>query len=424
MDRARQFAILFSNRARSRDFLAIALVLAVAFTLRLAAAFALPIDYRFERDAVEYVSDAHHLLTLGVFGEEPGVPYAIIPPGYPLFIAGIFMLTNQSMIAVRLAQVALATLMVWLTFLVGKEIASKRAALLGAFIIAVYPVWIFWPIFFLTETLYTVLLLIFTWCLVRSAKTCTVKYAVVTGAAFGLALLTREVLFLFPLLLPVVFWAARTPWQQALHYLFVFTLVTLLVLSPWLIRNYHTFGQVFYTERTEAIRYQLTGSGYLSPHYRYLVDDSASPPYSKPPEYFERYGQPSEMLRINRLFTEPRRYLYHIVNRVIELWLHPNGLASVPDILIVRVVYIALHIGTLGLAAMSIVIGLERRAETIIILSLLLLYTTGTNLFLTVPQPRYTLPSLPLVFILAAMGLNVFWQRLQRGRAIKVTRLP
>ncbi len=43
-------------------------LLVLAFALRLAAALTIPLDYRLRDDAVEYVTDAHNLLALGVFG--------------------------------------------------------------------------------------------------------------------------------------------------------------------------------------------------------------------------------------------------------------------------------------------------------------------------------------------------------------------
>jgi len=392
----------FDDERHTRAVLSALLV--VAFVLRLTAALIIPMDYRLRDDAVEYVTDARNLLALGVFGEVPGIPYATIPPAYPLFIASIFALTNQSLLAVRLVQVALGTLIVWLTYLTGREIASRRIGLLGAFISAVYPVWVIWPALFLTETLYTVLLLVFTWCLIRSMKTCTTKYAVITGVMFGLTLLTREVLLVFPVLLPVALWWSRIPWQRAWRYLLLFAVATLLTLSPWLVRNYHTFGQVFYTERTEAIRYQLTGSGYLAPRYAYLVDEGAAPPSTKSPEYYVRYGRASDMTNIKQALTDPVTYLRHLGNRLVEFWLHPNGLESLPGNLGIRAVYIALHVGMLGVAVVGMVAGLQRRDVATGALALLLVYITGTCLFFTGPNPRYTLPFLPIVFIFTAWG--------------------
>jgi 4-amino-4-deoxy-L-arabinose transferase-like glycosyltransferase len=380
-------------------------LLVIALALRLIAALIIPVEYRFRDDAVEYVSIARHLLTLGVFGPEPGVPYALIPPGYPLLVAGIFALTNDSLMAVRLVQVVLGTLMVWLTYLVGEQVTGRRIGLLGALISAGYPIWIIWPALFLTETLYTVLVLTFTWYLIRSMKTCAARYAALTGVVFGLTLLTREALFLFPLLLPFALWWSRVPWRHAVRYLLLFGTTMLLVLSPWLIRNGCTFGQVFYTERTEALRYLLTGSGYLSPRYRHMAGEAiSSPAPSQPPEYYERYGRQGEWFSITYLLGHPVGYLRQLVNRFVEYWLHPNGLESLPDNLIVRAVYVAVHVGMLGLAGVGLASGLRRRDVATGVLTLLLGYVTGTNLFFTGPNPRYTMPFLPIVFVLAAAG--------------------
>jgi len=392
-------------------------VLVLAFALRLAAALIIPIDYRLRDDALEYVADARHLLELGVFGEEPGVPYATIPPGYPLFIAGVFALTDESLMAVRLVQVMLGTLIVGLIYLIGCEATSKRTSLLGALVGAVYPIWIIWPALFLTETLYTVLLLAFYWVLVRSIKVATAKRALCSGAIFGLALLTREVLFAFPLMLPIALWWSGVPWRQAGRYVLLFAVATLLVLSPWLARNYRTFGQAFYTERTDAIRYQLTGSGYLAPRYEYLADEEAAPPLPKSAEHYERFGSSSDMMRITNLFADPMTYLRRLVNRLVEFWLHPNGLEALPGNFFIRAVYIVLHVGMLGLAGVGIFTYLKRRDIVVGGFALLLIYATGSSLFFTNPNPRYTLPFLSLVFILAAMGVGSTWQFLRRKRA-------
>ena len=47
-----------------------------------------------------------------IFGEKSGVPYATIPPGYPMFVAAVLWATRGSLMAVRLVQVGLATVMV------------------------------------------------------------------------------------------------------------------------------------------------------------------------------------------------------------------------------------------------------------------------------------------------------------------------
>jgi 4-amino-4-deoxy-L-arabinose transferase-like glycosyltransferase len=417
-DRLYSYLSWFDNDRNART--ALVGLLVVAFLLRLAAALIIDINFRFEADAVKYVSLARQILNEGVYGIDPGVPDARIPPGYPLFIASIFALTNQSMLAVRLVQVVLGPVIVWLTFLVGQEVASRRIGLLGAFFMAVYPVWVYWTVLFLTETLFTLLLLAFAWCLIRSMKTRAARYAIFSGATFALALLTRETLYMFPLLLPLALWWSRTPWRYVLRFFVLFACAMFLTLSPWLARNLNTFGRAFYTEGAEATLYRLTGTGYLSPYFQYLVDDSIPPPPDKPEEYFERYGRSSDMIRVTRLFTAPATYLRHLVNRFVELWLHPNGLASLPNQLLLQALYVGVHLLILGLAGIGMVTGLRRRDAGTGVLAIILLYFTATSLFFSNPHPRYTLPALPLVFVLTAMGLDVIVVPLKRRAPIKM----
>jgi 4-amino-4-deoxy-L-arabinose transferase-like glycosyltransferase len=132
-------SFLFNLDDSRRRSTALIGLLVTAFILRLAVALILPIDYRIRDDAVEYVSVAEHLLDYGVYGEEPGVPYAVVPPVYPLFIAGIFALSGKSLMVVRLAQVVVGVFAVWLTYLAGKSAFSARVGLGVALICTIYP---------------------------------------------------------------------------------------------------------------------------------------------------------------------------------------------------------------------------------------------------------------------------------------------
>jgi 4-amino-4-deoxy-L-arabinose transferase-like glycosyltransferase len=395
-------------------------LLMVAFSLRLAAALVIPIEYRFDPDAVLYVSIADNLLESGAFGADPGIPYALIPPIYPLFIACIFAVTNQGLLAVRLVQALLGTLIVWLVYCTGAETATRRAGLFAALLCTVYPVWIIWPALFLTETVYTVLLLGFVWCLIRSLQAHSIRYTLLAGVLFGLALLTREVLLAFILLLPVALWWSRASWRRTWRHLLLFAVTSLLTVTPWLARNYSTFGAVFFTDRTEAIRYQLTGSGHLSARYSYLADKSISPPpLRKPPDFYERFGEPSEWISAKHLLGSPATYFRHLGNRLVELWLHPVGLYSLPDNQIVRALYVAFQVGMLAFSSWGILVGIRQRSIPTGTSTLLLMYVTGTSAIVTMPNPRYTLPALPLIFVLSVSGASSICSSLKGTDAVR-----
>jgi 4-amino-4-deoxy-L-arabinose transferase-like glycosyltransferase len=398
----------FLNRLDNRGkHVALISLLVIAFVLRLAVAMILPLDYRLQKDAVEYVSVADNLLTTGVFGSEEGVPYAKIPPGYPLFLAAIFAISGRSLLAVRAAQVVLGVAIVWLVYLAGKHTFSSHVGLLSALIAALYPPFVVYVAPYWTETLYTSLALIFILYFVRLLENSTIGDVCLAGIGFGSSMLVKESLIAFPLALPFSFWWARFDRRQAIQYLFVFAVAVLLVLSPWLARNYLTFDHIFYTSRTSYIRYELTGTGYLSPLFEDEVAKRESPPTASNElyNYYQRYGRTSDLWNPRFLLREPVTYLRYIVNRLTEFWLHPNGLHSLPPHFALRAGYTAAHVGMLGLAAWQMAVHLRHRDAATGGLVLILLYITGVGVFLRRPNPRYNLPFLPIVFIFSARGI-------------------
>jgi 4-amino-4-deoxy-L-arabinose transferase-like glycosyltransferase len=378
----------------------------IAFALRMAVALVLPLNFRLQKDAVEYVTVANNILTNGIFGVEEGVPYAKIPPGYPLLIAAMLSISGGSLLAVRLAQVLLSVAAVWLTYLVGKEAFSAHAGLAAAAICTLYPPFIVYVAPCWTETLYTAIALLFILYIIHLLKNASIKNAALAGMGFGLSMLIKETLIAFPLALPISFWWTRFRFKKAIQYLAVFAAVALLILSPWLVRNYAAFGHIFYSSRTDLIRYQLTGTGYLAPEFAEQVAEQELPVSEDDDlyNYYQQFGRTSDLWHLNFLLGEPRTYLRYVFNRLVEFWLHPNGLQSIPEAFILRASYITAHVGMLGLAIWQITADLRKRDAVASGTVLLLLYLTAVGVFLRRPNPRYNLPFLPIVFVYAATG--------------------
>jgi 4-amino-4-deoxy-L-arabinose transferase-like glycosyltransferase len=381
-------------------------LLVLALALRLAAALMLPEGFHYRADADEYVAAAENVLNHGVYGEQEGVPYAVVPPGYPLLIAGILAVTGRSFLAVRLAQAVLGVFTVWCTYLAGKRAFSTRVGLGAALICALYPPLVVYVAPYLTEALYIPLLALYLVFLVRSIKEPSPANTALAGVGFGLAMLTKETLVAFPLALPLIFWWARFSLRQAVRYALVFAAVTLLVLSPWLARNYVTFGHAFYTSRTAYVQYELTGTGYLAPQFEEDVEERDRPVSADDDkyEYYQRYGRTSDLWNVKFLVTQPGTYLRYLFNRLVEFWLHPNGLWSLPALLLIRAGYVAAHVGMLGVATWQILANLRRRDAVSGGLALMLMYVTAVGILIRRPIPRYNLPFLPIVFVFTAGG--------------------
>jgi len=173
------------------------------------------------------------------FAWPPGTPTSIRPPAYPFFIAGVWWLTGrESLQAVRAAQVALSLLTVVLVYRLGRLVFDDRTAFLAAAIVAFYPSLLFAGILLLSETLFTLFVVLTAWAFARLMRDPQPAAALGVGAALGLAALTRSVLWPFPILLvPLTMLSVRATLSRRALCGGLVLLGYLLVVTPWAVRN-------------------------------------------------------------------------------------------------------------------------------------------------------------------------------------------
>lgn len=352
-----------------------------------------------------YIRMAENVLATGTFGREPGVPFALVPPIYPLFVTAVFALSGHSLLVVRIAQAIIGAASSLVAFGLATTLFPQRPAIawLSMFSVGLYPVFFLWERRILTETVYILVTLLCWWWWVRSVQSPTTINVLLAGAGFGLSMLTRETLQLFiPITVVAALLIIR---QQRLRYVVLFTVAFLVTVAPWMIRNVLVFDHLFFTERTAYLTHSLTGRGYLSPYYQEWIAEQTE------------LGTSSQALDLNNLAYTPGRYvrslsfarqepiLYAriIVARLIELWGHPNGLNRLPQPL--RLPYRIGHWLLLVLAGGGLWAATRMRHWSLLAWCLVLPYATLFGIYVK-PNPRYTLPFLPLVFILAALALD------------------
>jgi hypothetical protein len=203
------------------------LVLALAAVLRIAAAALIPDQTAHVGDSLTYRALGHQLWQGGIFNN----PYFM--PLYPALIGALGPGWTQ-----MLADIAIATAMVWLVFELALGVFRDRAialvAVLGA---AVYPPLIYFSFIGLTETLFTTLIL--------AAYVCWYRGAFAWAAVFAvLSILTRPAIDLLAPLLAIYFaavihrFAAAAVLRQCLIYAAIYGAL----MTPWWIHNYATYG--------------------------------------------------------------------------------------------------------------------------------------------------------------------------------------
>jgi hypothetical protein len=190
-----------------------------------------------------------HQVALGHGYVNPGgAATAKWPPGYPLFLGGIYKLFSGSDLAVRLAQALLGAITVLLTAELGRRLFSPQAGLLAGVALALLPSHIFYSALLMSEVLFTALAMAALLACVAARSRWQVALA---GTIFGAAILVRPQAVVL-LLGVVALWLASgrlgaAHVRRGLRDAAVFGIALVAVLVPWTVRDaiaLHTFQPV------------------------------------------------------------------------------------------------------------------------------------------------------------------------------------
>jgi 4-amino-4-deoxy-L-arabinose transferase-like glycosyltransferase len=227
------------------ELMLLAIVLAVAFVLRLAwIAIANPQPDKFVAgDPFFYNTFAQAIAAGAGFVSLHGDATAQWPPGYPAILAVIFKLFGQKIILAKLLNVLLGTATCLLAYLIGKRVWNRNVGLVAAGVLALFPGQVFLPTLIMSEVPATFLVALFV-CLVAlfAIESMSWQKAAAVGVFIGVMSFVRgETIFLaLPL---IVVWAiASRSWLKGLRYGGVALVTTGLVITPWVVRNWVSMG--------------------------------------------------------------------------------------------------------------------------------------------------------------------------------------
>lgn len=175
----------------------------------------------------------------------PFLPYSYGVPGYPYFLFALLTLTG-SYFAVGMLQILLGALLPILGMVITRIIlpSDKRAPLVVGILLALAPYQILFSFIFYTETFFTVVFGIFLILFLKFLRTPSLRLSISSGLFLGLATLIKPTVEYLPIVaIAFALWRFKDELSKnLLMKLGVFFLVFLIVLSPWLYRNYKTFN--------------------------------------------------------------------------------------------------------------------------------------------------------------------------------------
>lgn len=240
-----------------------------AFTLRFIFGVLWISPYAFlpEGDASAYDLSAQNLvagrgLSTTSLKEYPPLPDTRRMPLYPIFLATIYKVFGTNYTAARVMQAFMASLLCIMIYYLGSTMFNQSVGLMAASYAAIYQPFIRYlfyggPAFLLSEQLFSFLLVLMGLVLSTSILTESLSWFFISGIFLGLSTLMRSEIFLFPIFVfLILLYKASWSLKRSLRQFGLITLAFLLMLAPWIFRNYRVHrsfvplttlgGRVFY----------------------------------------------------------------------------------------------------------------------------------------------------------------------------------
>lgn len=309
----------------------------------------------------------------------------IYPPLYPLLITMVYALTEiGSYTAVYALQYVLVGLTAMLVFFILRRFAKAPIIIstLAALSMAFWPYLILYSQLISSEVLYTFLLVLF-FMLFFSIRKQSNRWiiSICAGVVLGCVILTRPVaLLLLPWILIGLFFVSKLPRVFGVHEIpwkryFAVLIISVATLLPWELYVYRTHHEII------PVASNL-GNVFTKAN--------------KTLEYLPEIEKPSILKAKAKnlyLFWDPGASGYHI--DILK--------ESYPIAGIAVFVYKALFFIILALAAIGAVLYRRNRLVLYSLLPITYTWAVHTVLF---PFPRYTLPIMPFVIIVAVLGIT------------------
>ena len=185
----------------------------------------------------------------------------IYPPLYPITISPSFIFKDMNLVYffIKLINALVSTLIIIPAYLLSREFLNEKEALKPSLLILLIPSVFAFSAYIMSENLYYTLFLFFIYFLYKSFQENSYKWDILTGIFMGLAILTRYIAFSLPLIVilssTLYLLIKKEGIIKQIKKKILAGIITLLVISPWIIRNIIEFGF--------SIRGIIGGSPYL-----------------------------------------------------------------------------------------------------------------------------------------------------------------
>jgi 4-amino-4-deoxy-L-arabinose transferase-like glycosyltransferase len=347
-------------------------------------------------------------------------------PGYPIFLAGIFLLFEKSFATVKFANMLMGLVAAWLMTRIARRLSTSTVLILIAPLL-----FLFHPGTLLAETrggvelLFILLLTLFVLTVYRAIEGGSRRDYAASGAVLGLTVLVKSTPMLFPLVLLAYLLVLDRRANSRLAICLnvaLMVMAMLLVMSPWIVRNYRLTGRFVPTASVlgvsahagqyicshlssdtewvdldrEAARQRTTLARELGYRFKYVEDGYYQSFYSSDDEMkFSSY-----LLKrvVGEYQRSPRLFVSCVRSNLSNFWFAGKTRKATAINLVLQVPYLIFSVIGIVLAVRN------GQVRAVAPLALFVTYYVAVHVPI-LAQARYSIPLIPFLSILACLTL-------------------
>jgi 4-amino-4-deoxy-L-arabinose transferase-like glycosyltransferase len=348
-----------------------------------------------------------------------GIPTAARAPLYPLFLAVLYTLLGHHFAVARTAQAVLGAFVPLMVHTLGRRLFDSRVGIAAALIVALYPMFLLYPLGLATENLFFLLVPATILCLCKAAERSHQGFFLLAGVLLGLTILTRSVITGFlVLLLPWLWWYSADKREALKSWILVLVPVAVLTI-PWSIRNTLLYHELVFVESSMGFNFYLgyhpegTGTFDSDIAVEFLDEIGA---FNEPNLDTEKASHNLGMERgLGFIRDDPVRaawlvlsklsHLLRLDKRVLLYFYSNDFLGELPPLvlLLTFLVICTPWVVVLLLSVPGMVMSALTRDKTLVYL--LLVYLVGIHV-LIMAEPRFHLVMVPFLAVFAAQGVR------------------
>ncbi|MBW8012589.1 MAG: glycosyltransferase family 39 protein [Chloroflexi bacterium] len=353
-----------------------------------------------------------------------GVQTSFRAPGYPLFLALIYLFSGMQwrFFIARLVQVFIMASLAPMTYLLARRVFPEepRIARFSALTIAFYPLLVVFPLALATEVIFIPLVLAAVFVLLRAGETHSTRDYVIAGVLFGFATLTRSVVTaVIPFVMLWIWFYAKDK-----KGVLIIPLSVLALTLPWAARNSLLHERLMYVESSMGYNlhmgYHPEGSGTfqfgISLELLTYLDDAERDQVGIEKALGYIRDDPG---RVPYLMARKLGYFFGLEHRPLKYFYSNNFFGFIPYPLLLSIFLLFDLPFVLIMVLFGIAVPFVRWRKETVLLGLIMLGYLLPHI-LTMSEPRFHLTIVPFLSIFAGYAWVKRKEIFARARTPKV----